>query len=290
MAEGLLVLAATPIGDQQDASPALIKALSGADLIAAEDTRRFRRLSQRLGLTLDAPVMSYFEANEVAREANLLQALADGQTVVVVSDAGMPGVSDPGFRLVRAAIAAGIRVTVVPGPSAVLTALVLSGLPVDRFCFEGFLPRKAGPRAARLDALRSEERTMVFFEAPHRVAAWLTAAAEAFGPDRPMALCRELTKVHEEVIRGSVAEVAAWAADGVRGEVTLVVAGVPAAGEWSVGADQESDQRWADLVTQAQALVADGLKPTAAAARVAAQSGVDRRQLYAALVKDKAAS
>jgi 16S rRNA (cytidine1402-2'-O)-methyltransferase len=171
------VLAGTPIGDSSDASPGLIEALTGADLIAAEDTRRLRTLLARLGVTTTARVVSYFEGNEAARTPELVTAMLDGATVVVATDAGMPSVSDPGYRIVVAAIEAGVRVTAVPGPSAVLTALAVSGLPVDRFCFEGFLPRKAGERSRRLADLSREPRTMVFFEAPHRTAEMLTAAA-----------------------------------------------------------------------------------------------------------------
>ena len=200
---GTLVLAATPIGQVGDAPPRLAEELAGADVVAAEDTRRLRRLTGDLGITLGGRVVSYFEGNESARTPVLLEALLSGQRVVLVTDAGMPSVSDPGYRLVAAAVEAGVRVTAVPGPSAVLTALAVSGLPVDRFCFEGFLPRKAGERARRLGALAREERTMVFFEAPHRTAAALAAMAEAWGADREAAVCRELTKTHEEIRRGS---------------------------------------------------------------------------------------
>jgi 16S rRNA (cytidine1402-2'-O)-methyltransferase len=199
--------------------------LAEADVVAAEDTRRLRRLTSELGVVVSGRVVSYFEGNERERTAELLEALTAGQTVVVVTDAGMPSVSDPGYRLVAAAIEAGVDVTAVPGPSAVLTALALSGLPVDRFTFEGFLPRKPGERARRLGELADEPRTMVFFEAPHRLAASLEAMAEAFGAERRTAVCRELTKTYEEVKRGPVAELVKWAADGVRGEITVVVAG-----------------------------------------------------------------
>jgi 16S rRNA (cytidine1402-2'-O)-methyltransferase len=222
---GRLVLAGTPIGDLSDASPRLGKVLGEADVVAAEDTRRLRRLTSELGIAVAGRVVSYFEGNERERTPELLDALTAGQTVVVVTDAGMPSVSDPGYRLVAAAIEAGVDVTAVPGPSAVLTALALSGLPVDRFTFEGFLPRKPGERARRLGELADEPRTMVFFEAPHRLAASLEAMAEAFGAERRTAVCRELTKTYEEVKRGPIAELAGWAADGVRGEITVVVAG-----------------------------------------------------------------
>ena len=207
----MLVLAATPIGRVGDAPPRLAEELAGADVVAAEDTRRLKRLTDDLGITLGGRVVSYFDGNETARTPVLVEALVAGQRVVLVTDAGMPSVSDPGYRLVLAALEADIEITAVPGPSAVLTALAVSGLPVDRFCFEGFLPRKAGERSRRLDGLRDEPRTMVFFEAPHRTEATLAAMAEAFGPERAAAVCRELTKTHEEVRRGALADLVAWA-------------------------------------------------------------------------------
>ena len=270
-----MVLAGTPIGDVADASPALIRALTEADVIAAEDTRRLRTLLGRLGVETSARIVSYFDGNEVARTPELVAALADGATVVVATDAGMPSVSDPGYRITVAAIEAGVRVSVVPGPSAVLAALAVSGLPVDRFCFEGFLPRKAGERARRLADLAREPRTMVFFEAPHRTAEMLTAAAEVLGADRSGVVCRELTKTYEEVVRGGLAELAAWAADGVRGEVTIVIAGAPSSGEDDLVA----------AVARVQALVADGTRLKQAVAEVAAATGVRKNALYdAALV------
>jgi len=271
-AGGLLVLAGTPVGDGADASPALVRALTEADVIAAEDTRRLRTLLDRLGVRTSARIVSYFDGNEVARTPELVAALAEGSTVVVATDAGMPSVSDPGYRAVVAAVAAGIRVTAVPGPSAVLTALALSGLAVDRFCFEGFLPRKAGERDRRLAELAREPRTMVFFEAPHRTAEMLAAAAEGLGPDRPGAVCRELTKTYEEVVRGGLGELARWAADGVRGEVTVVIAGAPAAG---------ADELVA-AVERVQAQVADGVRLKQAVADVAAATGVRKNKLYEA--------
>ena len=222
---GVLVLAATPIGDPRDAAPRLAQELIGADVVAAEDTRRLRRLCADLGITPGGSVLSYHEHNEAARTPELVERLRAGERVVVVTDAGMPSVSDPGYRLVDAAVTAGIRVTCVPGPSAVLMALAVSGLPVDRFCFEGFLPRKAGERARALAALTDERRTMVFFEAPHRIEVSLRAMADAWGADRRGAVCRELTKTYEEVRRGGLGELADWAAEGVRGEITVVVAG-----------------------------------------------------------------
>ncbi len=225
MSGGVLVLAATPIGDPRDAAPRLAEELAVADLVAAEDTRRLRRLCRDLDVEPPGSVVSFHEHNESARTADLVDRLRGGDRVLVVTDAGMPSVSDPGYRLVRAAVDAGIRVTGVPGPSAVLLALAVSGLPVDRFCFEGFPPRKEGERARVLAALAAEPRTMVFFEAPHRVARTLSAMARAFGPERPAAVCRELTKTHEEVRRGGLAELAGWAEGGVLGEVTVVVGG-----------------------------------------------------------------
>ncbi|MDQ1696971.1 MAG: rRNA (cytidine1402-2-O)-methyltransferase, partial [Frankiaceae bacterium] len=224
-----LVLAATPIGNVADASPRLREVLATADVVAAEDTRRLRRLVGALDVELSGRVVSYYDAVEQARTPALLEELRAGRTVVLVTDAGMPLVSDPGFRLVSAAIAAGLQVTVVPGPSAVLAALAVSGMPADRWSFEGFLPRKAGERRSRLAELAPDARTLVLFEAPHRLAATLTDLAEAFGPSRPAAVCRELSKTYEEVRRGSLGELATWAGDGVRGEITVVVAGAVAA-------------------------------------------------------------
>lgn len=226
-----LVLAATPIGDSRDASPRLLEELASADVIAAEDTRRLRRLTDRLGVSPRGEVISYHEHNEAPRTPDLLARIAAGARLLLVTDAGMPSVSDPGYRLVVACVAADLPVTCVPGPSAVLMSLAVSGLPVDRFCFEGFLPRKQGERARTLAALADEPRTMVFFEAPHRLAAALESMAAALGQDRPAAVCRELTKTYEEVRRGGLGELASWAAGGVRGEITIVVSGAdPLAG------------------------------------------------------------
>jgi 16S rRNA (cytidine1402-2'-O)-methyltransferase len=271
---GIVVLAATPIGDVTDASPRLMAELTNADVIAAEDTRRLRRLLERLGVETDARIMSYFDGNEARRTEELVRALGEGARVVVVSDAGMPSVSDPGYRLVTAAVAGGYRVTAVPGPSAVLAALAVSGLPVDRFCFEGFLPRKAAERARRLGQLATEPRTMIFFEAPHRAAATLSAMALAFGADRPGAVCRELTKTHEEVRRAPLQELAEWAASEVRGELTLVIGG--------------ATQPTADLETAAEevlGLAAGGMKLKAAADQVARQHGMAKNALYEAALK-----
>jgi len=274
---GVLVLAATPIGRVEDAPPRLATELAGADVVAAEDTRRLRRLCTDLGVSVAGRVVSYFEGNESARTPALVEALESGQRVLVVTDAGMPSVSDPGYRLVAAAVERGITITAVPGPSAVLTALAVSGLPVDRFCFEGFLPRKAGERARRLAALAHEQRTMVFFEAPHRTEAALRAMAEAFGPDRRGAVCRELTKTHEEVRRSGLAALADWAADGVRGEVTLVVEG--AADRSDVPTDPDS---LAALVAEEES---DGATRKDAILEVARRAGLPKRVVYDAVHK-----
>jgi 16S rRNA (cytidine1402-2'-O)-methyltransferase len=240
-------------------------------VIAAEDTRRFRRLCSDLGISPAGQVVSYFEGNESGRTPQLLQRLEEGARVVLITDAGMPSVSDPGYRLVAAAVTADIPVTAVPGPSAVLTALAVSGLPVDRFCFEGFAPRKAGERARRFGGLATEERTMVFFESPHRTAATLEAMATAFGGDRPAAVCRELTKTHEEVRRGPLADLAAWAADGVRGEITLVVAGATP-GPVATGPE--------DLRQQVADLESRGRSRKEAIAETARAAGVPKREVY----------
>jgi 16S rRNA (cytidine1402-2'-O)-methyltransferase len=272
---GRLVLAATPIGDPLDAPPRLVRLLTEADVVAAEDTRRLRRLTAALGVEPQGRVVSYHEHNEQARSPELVAAAAGGATVLVVTDAGMPSVSDPGLRVVRAAIEAGVPVTAVPGPSAVLTALALSGLATHRFCFEGFLPRKQGERRRALEGLAGERRTMVFFEAPHRVAATLADMAEVFGADRPGALCRELTKTYEEVRREPLGALAAGAADGVLGEITLVVAGAPAARVTDV----------AELVPAVLERVAGGERLKEAAAAVAAAAGANKRELYNAATR-----
>ncbi|MBS4751792.1 16S rRNA (cytidine(1402)-2'-O)-methyltransferase [Nocardioides sp. zg-ZUI104] len=269
---GVLVLAGTPIGQVADAPPRLAAELAAADVVAAEDTRRLRRLVGDLGVEVTGRVVSYFEGNEVARTPGLLEALQAGERVVLVTDAGMPSVSDPGYRLVAAAVQAGIRVTAVPGPSAVLTALAVSGLPVDRFCFEGFLPRKPGERARRLAEVAGETRTLVYFEAPHRTLAALEAMRDAFGADRSAAVCRELTKTHEEVRRGPLADLVAWAADGIRGEVTIVVAG--ASGGPDVAGDPES------LRAAVAELEEEGMRRKEAIAAVAVRAGLPKREVY----------
>ncbi|GAB7190165.1 16S rRNA (cytidine(1402)-2'-O)-methyltransferase [Kineococcus sp. NUM-3379] len=274
---GRLVLAATPIGNVLDASPRLARLLADADVVAAEDTRRLRRLCAELGVEPAGRVLSYHEHNESTRTPELLEAVAAGAVVALVTDAGMPSVSDPGYRLTVACAGAGLPVSVVPGPSAVLAALAVSGLPVDRFAFEGFCPRKPGERARALAALAHEQRTLVFFEAPHRTAATLEAMAAAFGPGRPAAVCRELTKTYEEVVRLPLGELAAWAAAGeVRGEVCLVVGPAPTAPE-DVGVDV--------LVARVLDLVAAGERLKDAAAAVAEGTTVAKRELYDAAAR-----
>ncbi|MFI6350604.1 16S rRNA (cytidine(1402)-2'-O)-methyltransferase [Streptomyces sp. NPDC050560] len=279
--EGVLVLAGTPIGDTADAPPRLAAELAAADVVAAEDTRRLRRLTQALDVRVPGRVVSYFEGNESARTPELVGELADGARVLLVTDAGMPSVSDPGYRLVAAAVERGVRVTAVPGPSAVLTALAVSGMPVDRFCFEGFPPRRAGERLARLREAADERRTLVYFESPHRLGATLGAMAEAFGGERRAAVCRELTKTYEEVRRGSLAELALWAAEGVRGEITVVVEGAPAAGGGAPDA--------ADLVARVREREAAGERRKEAIAAVAVGAGVPKRVVFDAVVAAKRA-
>lgn len=272
---GLLVLAATPIGNVRDASPRLRELLATADVVAAEDTRRLRRLASALEVDIGGAVVSYHEHNEGSRTRDLVERMRAGQTVALVTDAGMPSVSDPGYRLVAACIAADIPVSTAPGPSAALAALAASGLPVDRFCFEGFLPRKPGQRRERLRSLVGEERTMVFFEAPHRLADVLSDMVDLWDAERPAAVCRELTKTYEEVRRGSVAELAAWASDGVRGEITLVVAG---ASPLPLALTDD------ELREQVDQLVASGLSRKDAISVLAERTGIPRRRVYNASI------
>jgi 16S rRNA (cytidine1402-2'-O)-methyltransferase len=269
-----LVLAGTPLGDARDASPRLTELLGTADVIAAEDTRRTRSLAAALGVTPAGKLVSFYDSVETARLPGLIGAITDGATVLLVTDAGMPSVSDPGYRLVDACVTAGLAVTCVPGPSAVTTALALSGLPSDRFCFEGFAPRKPGERQRWLTQLATEPRTCVFFESPHRIAATLADAAAVLGPDRRAAVCRELTKQYEEVRRGGLAELADWAADGVRGEVTVVLAGAEPTPVTDVH----------HLAEQVEALVAGGLRLKDAVAELTEGTGVSRKTLYDAVL------
>jgi 16S rRNA (cytidine1402-2'-O)-methyltransferase len=271
-----LILLGAPLGNVGDASTRLRDVLATADIVAAEDTRRLTRLARDLDITVPGRIVSYFEGNEQRRTPELVDALASGATVALITDGGMPSVSDPGFRLVRAALDAGVAVTSAPGPSAVTTALALSGLPSDRFCFEGFPPRKPGERRAYFARLAREPRTLVFFEAPHRVDDTLADLAAAFGADRPAALCRELTKVYEEIRRAPLGELASSVVeDPPRGEITLVVAGAPA-----VPAEPPTA---ADLVTAVAALEATGMPRRTAIAAVAAERGVPKREVYNAV-------
>ena len=279
MPEPALVLAATPIGDSRDASPRLLDELTSADVVAAEDTRRLRRLTDRLGIEVGGEVVSYHEHNEASRTPELVARIEGGDRVLLVTDAGMPSVSDPGYRLVQACVAADVPVTCVPGPSAVLMAIAVSGLPVDRFCFEGFLPRKAGERVRVLAEVADDPRTMVFFEAPHRLAATLTAMAKVLGEDRSAAVCRELTKTYEEVRRGTLAELAAWAVDGVKGEITVVVAGRPR------GAAMTTDP--ADVIPEVRERVAAGERLKDVTRDLAGRTGLSARAIYDEAIRSR---
>jgi 16S rRNA (cytidine1402-2'-O)-methyltransferase len=275
--DGRLLLAATPLGQVGDASARLVEALGSADVIAAEDTRRVRTLAQALGVKPAGRVVSFFDQNEASRVPTLVEDIVAGATVLVVSDAGMPLISDPGYRLVAACAELGLQVSCLPGPSAVTTALAVSGLPSDRFCFEGFAPRKQAARRSWLAALSGEPRTCVFFESPRRLEQCLRDAVDALGPDRRAVVCRELTKTHEEVKRGSLAELADWAADGVLGEITVVLA----------GAQPQADV--ATLVGEVLALVDGGAGVKDACAEViAAHPGApSRRALYDAVLRSR---
>ena len=277
--EGRLVLAATPMGDVGDASTRLRDALGTADVIAAEDTRRTKALAAALGVTITGRVVSFYDQVEVSRLPGLVTDIEDGRTVLLVTDAGMPSVSDPGYRLVAACVESGLPVTCLPGPSAVTTALALSGLPVERFCFDGFPPRKPGQRRAWFAALVHEPRAVVFFEAPHRLAACLADAVDVLGGMRRAAVCRELTKTYEEVRRGTLAELAEWAVDGARGEITVVLEGAVAVATDPV-----------DLVDEVERMVADGMRLKDACAVVAESAAkssgasVSKRELYDAVL------
>jgi 16S rRNA (cytidine1402-2'-O)-methyltransferase len=267
-----LTVAAVPIGNPGDASARLGTALASAGLIAAEDTRRLRRLATALGIRLTGRVVSYYDDVEARRVPGLLSELAAGQDVLLVTDAGLPGVSDPGYRLIAAAAEAGIRVTVLPGPSAVTTALVVSGLPGDRYAFEGFPSRRHGERERRFAELAAERRTLIFLESPRRIGQTLAELAAAFGPDRRAVVCRELTKTHEEVLRSTLGKLASQLSEGTLGEVTLVVAGAPARPDGQAGL--------ADAVAEVQARVAGGATTRDAVAAVAVATGLRKRDLY----------
>jgi 16S rRNA (cytidine1402-2'-O)-methyltransferase len=286
---GTLVVAAAPIGQPGDISPRLASALATADVIAAEDTRRLRRLAAALGVRPAGRIVSYYDAVERDRVPGLLAALAAGEDVLLVTDAGMPAVSDPGYRLVAAAAAAGRTVTVLPGPSAVTAALAVSGLPSDRYCFEGFPPRRAAERARRFASLAAEPRTMVFFESPHRLAGTLAGLVASFGPDRRAVACREMTKTYEEIRRGTLAGLAAWAAAGVRGEITLVVAGAQAGAQAAGPAASQAAARptGTALAAEVASREAGGRARKEAIAAVATARGLRKRDVYAAVVAEK---
>ena len=277
MSPGRLLIGATPLGQPSDASARLVAALGSADVVAAEDTRRIRTLAQALDVKLVGKVVSLFDQNEATRVPALIDDITGGATVLLVSDAGMPLISDPGYRLVAACIEAGAPVHCLPGPSAVTTALAVSGLPSDRFCFEGFAPRKHTARTAWLSGLAAEERTCVFFDSPRRLADCLRDAVEVLGPTRRAVVCRELTKTHEEIVRGSLADLADWAADGVLGEITVVLAGAVPRADITT------------LVAEVSAMVDAGARVKDACADViAAHPGApSRRELYDAVVRSR---
>jgi 16S rRNA (cytidine1402-2'-O)-methyltransferase len=277
MSGGRLLLAATPLGRPDDASARLIDALGSADIVAAEDTRRVRSLAQSLGVRISGRVVSLFEQNEATRVPALVDEMRAGATVLAVTDAGMPSISDPGYRLVVACVEADVPLSCLPGPSAVTTALTVSGLPADRFCFEGFAPRRQAARRTWLASLAGEQRTCVFFESPRRLAECLRDAVEELGGERRIAVCRELTKTHEEVIRGTLAELADWADDKVLGEITVVLAGA------TPSADLDS------LVAQVAALTVDGMGVKDACRQVIAShpGAPSRRELYDAVVRSR---
>jgi 16S rRNA (cytidine1402-2'-O)-methyltransferase len=277
MTIGRLLIGATPLGQPSDASARLVKALASADVVAAEDTRRIRTLARALDVKLAGKVVSLYDANEASRVPSLVGDIEAGATILLVSDAGMPLISDPGYRLVAACIEAGAPVQCLPGPSAVTTALAVSGLPVERFCFEGFAPRKKSARMSWLTTLAAEPRTCVFFESPRRVPDTLRDAVEALGAERRAVVCRELTKTHEEVVRGTLGELAEWASDGVLGEITVVLA----------GATPKTDLQ--TLVVEVQALVDDGARVKDACAQViSANPGApSRRELYDAVLRSR---
>jgi 16S rRNA (cytidine1402-2'-O)-methyltransferase len=271
-----LTLAATPLGNPGDASPRLKAAIESAEIIAAEDSRRFHRLASDLGVTFTAKIISFFDGNETARTEEVLQFLQAGKRVLVVSDAGMPTISDPGFRLTRDAIALNIPIVVIPGPSAPTMALALSGLATDRFTFEGFLSRSAGARQSHLESLRFEERTMIFFEAPHRITECLADAVETFGGDRQAAICREMTKTYEETVRGSLEELLAWSkSKEILGEITMVIAGVPA------GSAVKTAE---EMVARVREFESAGMDRKEAIATVAKEFELPKKVVYAAVV------
>jgi 16S rRNA (cytidine1402-2'-O)-methyltransferase len=280
---GTLIIAAAPIGNLDDASPRLRLALERADVIAAEDTRRLRRLATGLDLTLSANVVSYYDAVEQKRVPGLLDDLRSGKDILVITDAGMPAISDPGYRLVDAASREGIQVTVLPGPSAVIAALALSGLPTDRFCFEGFPPRREHARARYFAELASEPRTIVFFESPRRLASTLMALAEAMGPQRRAVVCRELTKIHEEVRRGTIQELAEWSKRTVLGEITIVVEGSRKDSARNSSLEESTSPTAGDAAAEVLTREAAGSTRKSAITSVARDFGLPRRVVYNAV-------
>ena len=277
MKRGKLILCGTPIGNLDDVTPRLAQTLERAEIVACEDTRRTRKLLTHLGIRA-RELVTYNEANERRRSPDLVERMKGGATVALVSDAGMPGLSDPGYRLVSASVDAGIAIEVVPGPSAAISALAISGLAPGRFVFEGFLPRKSGERKRHLEDLVEEKRTLVFYESPHRIAEALADLAEVLG-DRPAALARELTKLHEEVVRGSLPELAEFARnEPPRGEITLVVAG-------AVG-DNKSEVSPAELARRTKVLMEQGVERKEAMQEVARGAGVPRRAVFDALIDE----
>ena len=277
MSGGQLILAATPLGNILDASPRLKETLEQADLIAAEDTRRAKRLFADLNLEIKAPVISLFEENEIEKIPDIIEKLKSGLKVVVISDAGTPAISDPGYRLVTKAIEENISITVIPGPSAVLSALVLSGLPTDRFSFEGFIARKGKERTEILNNLNTQSRTMVIFESPRRTLQTLQDIQEIVGDDRKAAVVREISKTYEEVIRGSLKELVDWAnSKEVLGEITLVIAGVENTGK------KEVDEQ---AIAEVKQLIAAGSSFKDAVQEVSTQRGLSRRELYEASLR-----
>lgn len=277
LVSGVLFLAATPIGNPRDASLRLVEILQTADIVAAEDSRRAVRLLRDLEITAPGRIISFYDAVEEAKSAELISALISGQNVVVISDAGMPTVSDPGYRIVQHAISAGIQVCALPGPSAVLAALSVSGLATDRFTFEGFLNRKTGARQKELGLLQHETRTMIFFEAPHRLAETIADMAQVFGPSRRAVICRELTKTHEEIVRGTFAELITWCEREILGEITLVVAG-------AVPVETLDPLQWVALVNERVSL---GVSPRDAISDVAAELNVPKREVYDAVISHR---
>jgi 16S rRNA (cytidine1402-2'-O)-methyltransferase len=277
MSGGRLLLAATPLGQPRDAAPRLLDALASADVVAAEDTRRVRALAQSLDVRIAGRVVSLYDQNEATRVPALVEDMKSGATVLAVTDAGMPAISDPGYRLVVACIEADVPLTCLPGPSAVTTALAVAGLPCERFCFEGFAPRRPAARRAWFATLATELRTCVFFESPRRLVDTLHDAVAELGGDRRAAVCRELTKTHEEVLRGTLAELAEWATGEVRGEITVVLAGA------TPRADIDT------LVAEVEELTAEGMGVKDACAQViAAHPGTpSRRDLYDAVLRSR---